>query len=233
MRRSRLLRDDLRRLAVSSATAREMDRRTIEEYGIPGAVLMENAGSAAAEVALEMPAGGGGVLVFAGAGNNAGDGFVIARHLANVGLRVRVCTAVAAEKYRGDAALYLSVIRKMGLPIGQWSGGDVDITGVSLVVDALLGTGLSGELRPPFPEIIRFLNKSGVPILAVDVPSGLDSDTGRVVTAAVAADVTVTFGLPKMGLFAGNGPVHSGRIILADIGMPLDLYPEGKALYPL
>lgn len=229
----RFVREGIERLAAPAEVVREMDRRTIEEYGIPGAVLMENAGSAAAQVAAGMLERDMSVLVLAGAGNNAGDGFVIARHLANYGWTVRVNLAVPRAKYRGDAGLYLEVIEKMGLEIEPWRGPEAVVGGgLALLVDALLGTGLKGALRPPFPEIIAFINDSGIPVLAVDIPSGLDADSGEVATAAVNADVTVTFALPKTGLFAGQGPKHTGQVVVADIGMPYSVYPEGKALYP-
>jgi len=227
----RFVKGNLERLAVESAAVREMDRRAIEDYGIPGAVLMENAGQAAAEVAAQMASGKGGVLILAGAGNNAGDGFVTARILANRGFDVSVTISVDAGEYKGDAATHFRIIEKMGLPITKWRkdrppGARED----GLVVDALLGTGLKGDLRPPYPAMIDFANSSGAPVLAVDIPSGLDGDTGQVHTAAVRAAVTVTFALPKKGLFVGRGPEFSGEVILADIGMPKDVYPAGKAL---
>jgi hydroxyethylthiazole kinase-like uncharacterized protein yjeF len=226
----RFTRSGLAQIAVTAATAREMDRRTIEEYGIPGAVLMENAGSAAAEIALRMLGVGEHVVVLAGAGNNAGDGFVIARHLANAGRTVKVITAVPPENYKGDAALHCNIVSKMKLPMRTWDQCmpvDVDQE-AGLVVDALLGTGLSGPLRLPFPDIIDCLNSRPFKVLAVDIPSGLDADTGEIATSAVKASATVTFALPKKGLFVGKGPERAGEVILADIGMPRDVYPPGK-----
>jgi len=214
---------------VSAATMREMDRRAIEEYGLPGPVLMENAGLAAAEVAEGMLKAEQPVVVLAGAGNNAGDGFVIARHLANGGWPVRIIIAVPPTNYKGDAALNLRIVEKMKLPVITWEECmPADIDGPSLVVDALLGTGLSGPLRLPYPDIIECLNARPLRVLAVDIPSGLDADTGEVATAAVKAEKTVTFALPKKGLFIGKGPERSGEIILADIGMPRAVYPPGK-----
>ena len=224
----RLFRDGLSRLAATPAEVREMDRRAIEEYGMPGAVLMENAGS---EVAFEILGPRRRAVVFAGAGNNAGDGFVIARHLANGGVSVEAVTIVDAERYSGDAALNFAVMRKMALPVHAWTGREeVRLDPDTLIIDALLGTGLSGGLRPPFGDVISRINSSGLDVLAVDVPSGLDGDTGKVVTAAVKASATVTFALPKRGLFAGSGPQHAGEVILADIGMPRAVYPPGKVI---
>lgn len=225
----RFVNTGLAQLAVTAATVRELDRRAIEEYGIPGAVLMENAGSAAAEVAKGMSRRGEEVIILAGAGNNAGDGFVIARYLANSGRKVRIVTAVPHDTYRGDAALYCRVVEKMKLPMLLWRECmPVDVENVGLVVDALLGTGLSGDLRLPYPDIIDCLNSRLLKVLSVDIPSGLDSDTGEIITSAVKATKTVTFALPKKGLFLGKGPDRAGEVILADIGMPRDMYPQGK-----
>jgi len=227
----RLYRQDLDALAVESSVVRAMDRAAIEDFGVPGAVLMENAGAAAAEVAAEMLAPGARVLVAAGAGNNAGDGFVIARHLANRGYGVDVLTAVEGASYSGDAATNFRVIEKMRLPVHTWKGpAPAAAGGAELIVDALLGTGLKGALRPPYPEMIAFVNSHGARVLAVDIPSGLDGDTGEIHTAVVRAARTVTFALPKKGLFIGEGPLWAGEVILADIGMPRAVYPAGKAL---
>jgi len=226
----RLFTDNLALVAVESDVVREMDRRAIDEFGIPGAVLMENAGAAAADVAGDMVGGRGTVLVMAGSGNNAGDGFVIARHLVNRGVEVEVATAVTGEGYKGDASLNYRIIEKMRLPMRLWQRPPGDGKTYGLIVDALVGTGLSGKLRAPYVEMIDFINGSGTPVLAVDIPSGLDGDDGSVRTAAVNATTTVTFALPKKGLFVGRGPFHAGKVILADIGMPSNVYPRGKAL---
>lgn len=226
----RLFRRNIRPLATTSGIVREMDRVTIEEYGLPGIALMENAGAAAAIVAEEMCPPGRPVLVMAGTGNNAGDGFVIARLLANRGRSVDVLAAAPGHLYKGDAAINYRVIAMMGLPVETWEGRCPAAHNWGLIVDALLGTGLSGNLRPPYPAMIDFLNNSGIPVLAVDIPSGLDSDTGEIHTAAVMGAKTVTFALPKEGLFVGEGPRLAGEVILADIGIPGNLYPAGKGL---
>jgi NAD(P)H-hydrate epimerase len=226
----RLFTDNLALLAVESRVVREMDRRAIDEFRMPGAVLMENAGAAAADVAADMVRAGDTVLVMAGSGNNAGDGFVIARHLVNRGLQVEVATAVADEGYKGDAALNYWIIEKMRVPMRLWQSPAGGGKAYGLIVDALLGTGLSGTLRAPYVEMIDFINGTGTPVLAVDIPSGLDGDDGAVHGAAVKATTTVTFALPKKGLFIGQGPSHAGDVILADIGMPSNVYPPGKAL---
>ena len=223
----RLFHENLEALAVDTATVREMDRRTIEDFGVPGSLLMENAGAAAAEVACET-ARPGKVIILAGAGNNAGDGFVVARYLANRGYDVGVIIAVPPEKYTGDALLNFRIINAMGIPAARWTERQCLRQDAGLLVDALLGTGLKGDLRAPFDEIVTAVNSVDVPVLAVDIPTGLDGDTGRVHGDAVEADVTVTFALPKNGLFEGGGPRYAGRVVLADIEMPRAVYPRGR-----
>lgn len=225
----RLVTGNFENLAVSTDAMREMDRRTIEEYGVPGAVLMESAGSCVREVACLMAPSRGRVVVMAGAGNNAGDGFVAARQLANRGFSVCVVTAVEGGGYKGDAKLNFSIIERMGIEITQWGhNARALLRGAEVIIDALLGTGLSGPLRPPYAEMVEAINAAGAHVLSVDIPSGLNGDTGEVATVAVRADRTVTFALPKTGLYRGEGPAVTGEIILGDIEMPRAVYPAGK-----
>src|SRR5437762_4226923 len=159
---------------------REIDRRAIEEFGVPGVVLMENAGRGAAEVLLSLGANGP-VVICCGKGNNGGDGFVIARHLDNRGVGVRVLLFARPEELTGDAAVNFRIIERAGLPIliqPDLAALAGELAPAAWVVDALFGTGLSGALRPPFDAIIAAINASGRPVLAVDIPSGLDCDTG-------------------------------------------------------
>jgi len=217
----------------TSAEMRELDRRAIEEYGIPGIVLMENAGrSAASEVLKMLRRKGGRVVIFAGKGNNGGDGFVVARHLHNNGVSVVVYfvgECETARKGEGDAAKNLDIILKMGLDVREIKDvGDIPRRpNADVIVDALLGTGLSGEVREPFRTIIHRINRWGIPVLAVDTPSGLCCDTGRVLGVAVRADRTVTFACPKKGFFIGEGRRHVGRLVIADISIPRELIDVG------
>ncbi len=230
----RLISEDMRKQAVTTAVMKEMDRRSIHEYGLPGAVLMENAGACVAEAAVQgvLPVDGS-VLVMAGAGNNAGDGFVAARYLANRGFQVRVVTAVEESACSEDAAMYLAVIKKMGIEITRWRDGQhVDKGDVGAILDSLLGTGLSGPLRAPYDQMIQAVNEADAPVVAVDIPSGLNGDTGEVATVAVKAHTTVTFALPKAGLYLGEGPWLAGRIIVGDIEMPRSVYPSGASAEP-
>lgn len=212
---------------------RELDRRAIQDYGIPGVVLMENAGRGAAGVAVEMLCAAEGKLVaiFCGKGNNGGDGFVIARHLHNLGARARLVLAFDPEKAgpETDWGINFAIARNMRLPfiIAESRAGQDDAAllarGSDLIVDALLGTGLSGEVREPYMALIRLINAADKPVLAVDIPSGLDADTGQVLRAAVRATRTATFVMPKAGFFLTDGPAHIGRLHIIDIGVPKEL----------
>lgn len=213
---------------VTAEEMRELDRRTIEEIGIPGAVLMENAGRGAARVLVEnfRDFSRGPVVVVCGAGNNGGDGFVIARVLWEQSLDVQVCLLVPPERLQGDARLFFEVMRKAGVPVRLLSGAAVEprLTEAwkasACMVDAVFGTGLSREPEGLFRSAIEGITASRRPVLAVDIPSGIHADSGRVLGAAVRADWTATFGLPKRGLFVCPGASHAGKIACVDIGIP-------------
>jgi NAD(P)H-hydrate epimerase len=222
--------------AASAAEMRELDRRTVDEFGIPTLVLMENAGLRAADEAVKMlPSGsatGANVVLLCGPGNNGGDGFVVARHLYNKGANAKVLLAAKIEKVllKADAAgSNLEMILNMGLSVREVLDTDAaeqaapDLSSADLIVDALLGTGLSGEVREPVLTLIKLVNESRRPVLAIDIPSGLCSDTGRVLGASVKATKTVTFALPKKGFFTGAGPSHCGEIVTVDISIPRQL----------
>ena len=206
---------------------RELDRLAIAG-GMPGCVLMENAGRAVAHEALEVLAGdrSGSVVVVCGTGNNGGDGFVAARHLALAGRRVMVAVAGDADRIAGDAAVNFRLACEMGLEIrtgSAWLGeyGCPHLQAAersALVVDALLGTGAHGEPRGAVAEAIAAIGRLGAKVVSVDMPSGVDADTGHVAGAAVHADVTVTFGYPKPGLLIYPGAGHVGRLVVDQIG---------------
>src|SRR5947208_6172474 len=165
--------------SITRNQVRELDRRAIEEFGVPGVVLMENAGRGAAEVLLRLGVTGR-VVVCCGKGNNGGDGFVIARHLDNHGVAVRVLYFGKPEALTGDAAINFEIVRRSGLPLTVFSETvpALDLADAEWVVDALLGTGVTGPARPPLDRVIAAINAGGAKVLAVDVPSGLDCDTG-------------------------------------------------------
>jgi NAD(P)H-hydrate epimerase len=212
---------------IRVATAEEMrraDRRVTERFGVPSLILMENAGRGAAD-ALERvfgPARGRRVLVACGKGNNGGDGFVVARHLAARGARVAAWLACRRADVRGDAAVNLEALVRAGLPLAEADAGALrrELREADLVVDALLGTGVTGPAAGPVAEAIAALNEAGRPVCALDLPSGLSADDGRLPGPAVRATLTVTLGLPKLGLFLQPAAACAGRIELADLGVP-------------
>ena len=217
--------------ALSVAAMREADRRAIEEFGIPGVVLMENAGRGAADVALEMMKGAPSpsAVIIAGRGNNGGDGFVIVRHLANAGVAIKVRVLARLDDISGDARVNLDVInkirldvRELELPRDTRSLAD-ELAAASLVIDAMLGTGTKGAIREPYASAIDLVNRAGRPVLAVDVPSGLDADTGDALGACVIASHTVTFAAPKTGMLNPSAAHVLGILTVVDIGLPREL----------
>jgi NAD(P)H-hydrate epimerase len=204
---------------LTRAQAREMDRIAMEELHIPGIVLMENAARGIAQVALQrLERRPGPVAVVCGPGNNGGDGLAAARHLANAEKDVRIHLVVAAEAYRegSDPAIHLAVARAMGLALRD----DLELDGAALILDGIFGTGLRREVRPPFGAAIEAINAAGGAVLAIDLPSGLDADTGAILGAAVRADVTATMGAKKVGFALGEGPGLVGEVEVIDLGIP-------------
>ncbi len=213
---------------VSVREMKEIDRRAIEEFGVPALALMENAGAFTARTAEEMLAAGtkGKTLVFCGTGNNGGDGMVAARHLVSRGRPADIFLIGKREKVKGEALVNLKIAEKMALPVREITAAaqvpalEKEIRSAGLVIDAIFGTGMSGEVLDPARSVIALFNRSGVPVLAVDIPSGLEADTGRILGEAVIARVTVTFGLAKKGFFLDQGPRCTGEIKIDPIGIP-------------
>ncbi|MFH1782616.1 MAG: NAD(P)H-hydrate epimerase [Candidatus Omnitrophota bacterium] len=208
---------------MKSITVQEMkdlDRRAIGYFGIPSIVLMENAGrcvSAVTEQLLGMALGKK-IAIFCGTGNNGGDGFVAARCLKQAGADVKVYIVGERYKIEGDSSLNLSILEKLGVMTTEISSSIV-LRG-DLVIDSIFGIGLIGEVKEPAKSIIESFNKLKIPIISVDVPSGLDADTGEILGVAVRATKTVTMQFPKKGFYINNGPVHTGEVVVVDIGIP-------------
>lgn len=215
---------------MSRQQVRDYDAWAIHTMGVPGTTLMENAGRSAAEVAMGMLTGISHpfISIFCGAGNNGGDGFVIARHLVNCGVKVQIILCAGREKIKGDAQINFLTCEKMGIPVI-----DLDLTegkihqeiydlcsNSALIVDAIFGTGFKGELSSPFAALITCINSLGIAILAVDIPSGLDCDTGEPLPVCIEAAATVSFVAAKKGFFT-QGKTHSvlGRLYIASIGI--------------
>lgn len=223
---------------VTAEQMQELDRRAVEGAGIPALTLMENAGRGVAEAAARMTEARPDrpIVIICGRGNNGGDGFVAARHLAQMGRKPQVFLAAEQGHVSGDAGANLRRLEEAGLAAAEVDSAEPVARAccrAGLVVDALLGTGLSGDVRGLSAELIDAINECGAPVLAVDLPSGLDADSGRRLGAAVRADETITMGLPKLGLFLHPGADYSGRVTVADIGLPADLVGDSPGVAEL
>ncbi|MDI7268589.1 MAG: NAD(P)H-hydrate epimerase, partial [Myxococcota bacterium] len=219
---------------------RRYDEVAQERYGIPGIVLMENAGRGAADairrIADGLPSGPGGgrprVGIVCGPGNNGGDGLVVARHLANAGARVRIYLAAPPDRIRGDAGVNLAIARAMRLDIVDCAGAEGarriarSLPHDAVVVDALFGTGLDRGIAGPIAAIVDAINAAPGVKAALDIPSGLDCDTGRPLGVCVRADRTLTFGEMKVGLALHPGVDLAGEVTVLPIGAPATLGEE-------
>ncbi|MGE5561565.1 MAG: NAD(P)H-hydrate dehydratase [Chloroflexota bacterium] len=217
---------------ITAAEMKVIDRQATRRYGLPEIVLMENAGLRVVEAVSERygaPAGLA-VLVICGKGNNGGDGLVAARHLANAGARVRVYLVADPAALAKSTAINYKIFRECGGSVAvipddaDWRdrlAGDLELADV--VIDALLGTGISGFVQGVQADVIEAVNAAGRPVVAVDLPSGVNADTGAVCGVATRAELTVTFGAPKPGLILHPGAELAGELIIADISLPADL----------
>jgi ADP-dependent NAD(P)H-hydrate dehydratase / NAD(P)H-hydrate epimerase len=213
---------------VTAAQMQEMDRRTIQEFGIPGRVLMECAGRGATRVFLEnlYKQGPGRVGVMAGRGNNGGDGFVIARYLAQRNIDVKVFLLADPAAVKGDAAANLQLLAASGVPVIEildeqaFAARMKDYPPQHYWIDALLGTGLNAEVRGFYRKAIDFINATHRPVLAVDIPSGLNADTGQPCGTCIRAAATATFGFAKIGHVTYPGAEYCGSVKVIDIGIP-------------
>jgi NAD(P)H-hydrate epimerase len=211
---------------MKTVTAEEMrllDRRATDEFGIPSLLLMENAGRIVADAALPFlqEAERKTAVIVCGSGNNGGDGLVAARYLFNRGIPVTVVLVKPADSFKGDAQVNFRIIKALGIPTAQFDGS-LPRHG-TLLIDALLGTGIKGTVGGLYADAIAAMNTAGTPVLAVDIPSGMDADTGAVPGTAVKAAVTVTMGLAKRGMVLPAAAPYIGRLIIADIGFPKQL----------
>ncbi|RPJ17143.1 MAG: NAD(P)H-hydrate dehydratase [Desulfobacteraceae bacterium] len=206
---------------------RRIDRETID-FGIPGRILMENAGRGAAQALIERfpGAGAGKIGVLAGRGNNGGDGFVIARHLSQRGIDVSVYLLSEASAVKGEALANLELLYRLEIPVIEISdrksfdSNQISMRHRDIWVDAIFGTGLKSDIKGYIRDVILFINIMRKPVLAVDIPSGIDSDTGQVCGEAVRSNVTATFGYAKAGHYLYPGAAYSGKVEIVDIGIP-------------
>ena len=217
---------------------RDLDHRCADEFGLPTLVLMENAGRGCAELLMRLNPERKATLVLCGPGNNGGDGFVMARHLDNAGWPVVVQAIAADDAIAGDAATNLNVVARSGVPVGRCHP-DNFLDGqrflpflmhafepVGWVVDALFGTGLSRPLGGPFDQLANLFAAAGKPVFAIDIPSGLDCDSGEPLGPTVRAAHTATFVAPKRGFLNPNSQEWTGEVHVIDIGAPRTLVEE-------
>ncbi len=221
---------------ISREEMKALDQKTMSLYGIPGIILMENAGCAVAEATIELlkqeyPGEDvllKHVLIVAGGGNNGGDGFVAARHLHNQGVNVKVLLVGELAQLKGDALVNWGIITSMNLKAYQVSCVSPEqvqalLNGCDCIIDAIFGIGLDKEVTGMTKRFIAQINDRGVPIIAVDVPSGLNADTGEAHGIAIRAHTTVTMGALKSGLVTESAKAYVGKIIVADISIPREL----------
>ncbi len=213
---------------TNASYMQQMDRTAINKLKIPGIVLMENAGCGVCNIMMKhmkeslSPY----VAIIAGPGNNGGDGFVVARHLHQHGISSKIILLSPVEKFKGDARINLDILIKLNMPIHEILDNTAvqDSSSVILhagcIVDAIFGTGLSREVKDRFASIIDVINRSNRPVISVDIPSGLNADTGHVLGTAVRADITATMALPKTGQVIYPGIEYVGQLEVVDIGMP-------------
>ena len=212
---------------ITADEMREIDRIAIEEYGIPGIVLMERAGLAVALKVKEFYPDKK-IVVLCGGGNNGGDGLVAARNLHNRGFKVSVLIFAKKNSFSPDCNAQYQIAKKIGIPVEfRKDLNERDVHG-AVLIDAVFGTGLSRPVKGSLAGVFAFINDSDVPVVAVDIPSGISSDTGEILGEAIMADYTVTFGLAKRGHLLYPGAEYTGRLFVEDIGFPAKLLTSEK-----
>ena len=219
---------------LNAGQMREADRRTIEEIGIPSLVLMENAGRqvvAALEARFD-DLDERRVAILAGRGNNGGDGFVVARTLLNRGIDVSVFVAGSLAEVKGDARVNLEVLGRLGLSVveigneQQWELHSSEVSSCDLIIDAIFGTGLSTPIGGTLETIVADVNEMGIPVVSIDLPSGMSADTHQLIGPCLQASLTVTLGAPKLPLVLTPAAAHAGELVIADIGIPGEVIDE-------
>ena len=219
----------MKKIVLSTKEIYEIEKLTQKKFGISNLILMENAGRATAEVIKELFENlkEKKIVVICGKGNNGGDGFVTARYLFNWGANVKVYFMGHPEEFKGISFTNFNILCKMCINVSEC--GKIDrrmLERVDLIVDGILGIGLKGEVRGEARDLIRKINESKKKVLSIDIPSGLNADTGEIMGEAVKADITVSFGFAKKGFYTGEGPRVCGEIEIVDIGYPRYFYEK-------
>src|SRR3954467_9522083 len=224
---------------LNTQQMREADRQTVDDVGLPSIVLMENAGRqavAAMEAAFEDLATSR-VGVLCGRGNNGGDGFVVARTLAQRGIESIVFLLGSVSDVRGDARTNLEILGRVGVTVveitnaQEWELHFSEISECDLIVDAIVGTGFHGPLSGLLETVVADVNGLGVPVVAIDLPTGLSADTCDVEGEAIEASMTITLAAPKIPLILPPADTYSGDLVIADIGIPLPVLDEVEGPY--
>ena len=212
--------------AFSVRQAQAVDKFTIEKIGIPSIVLMENAGRLiAAEISKVLQTKQKkNVVIFCGCGNNGGDGFVVARHLWSHGIKVKVFLIGTPQQLKRDPAVNYQILKKLKYPVKNIQRLDkkvlAEMNRATVIVDAMFGIGLSRAVGEPYKSIFTAINQARKFVVAVDVPSGLDATTGKILGDSIKASLTVTFAVLKKGFCIGQGKQCAGKVLVADIGIP-------------
>lgn len=215
--------------AVTAKQIQKIDDIAINKYGIPSIVLMENAGrTVSLEIKKMLPKNKRSmVIVFCGHGNNAGDGFVVARNLKESVEDVKIFILGGAKDLKQDAKINYDIVRKLKIPLKEFKAVNLaminEVKKADMIVDAIFGVGLNRALEGLFFETVQAINKFSKKVVSIDVPTGLDATKGSIYGIAVKADKTVTFSLPKRGLFCGQGKKVAGKIVVVDIGIPKEI----------
>lgn len=219
---------------LSCAEVRACEQRAIQDLGLPSLLLMENAGRGMADLLVSLGIAGK-VVICCGKGNNGGDGLVVARHLDNGLVRVQVFVFAKPEDLSSDSAVNYRVLAGSGVPITLLPGASPDLAPLRLalstsewVVDALFGTGLSGPLKPPFDAVVDLINVGGAKVLAADIPSGLDGDSGQPLGPTIRAHHTATLIAWKAGFVKAGAEEWTGQVHMLDVGIPRNLVQPAK-----
>lgn len=217
--------------AITPLQAKIFDARAKQIYGVSSLILMENAGRTVAEEILKLKKKK--IAIFCGRGNNGGDGFVCARHLLTKGVNPDVFLVGKIEEVKNEARVNLEILLRLKLKVVEINKRNLSmvkkkISKYDLIVDALFGTGLSGKVKGIYRDLIEMFNSSSAYILSIDIPSGLDGNSGEILGCCVKADKTITFLAPKLGMIKNKGPQYCGKVEIRELGVPIAKLLEEK-----